>query len=106
MASYRVEVTAEACSEVRSLPGNMRQRVLQLLRALEQQPRPSNSRMLETVKAGIELSPGTELRRVRLDAWRVIYVVEDDAARVSVLALRKRPPYQYDDLDQLVQEDQ
>jgi hypothetical protein len=29
-------------------------------------------------------------------------VVEDEAKQVLVLAIRKRPPYQYDDLAQLL----
>ena len=35
------------------------------------------------------------------DAWRVIYVVETEDKVVSVLAIRQRPPYQYEDLGDL-----
>ncbi len=104
MASYRVEVTAQARKEIRQLPGNMRQRVLRALRSLQSEPRLGSSQALDTAKAGIALQPHTDLRRIRLDAWRVVYLVEDDAALVSVLAIRKRPPYQYDDLGELIQE--
>jgi mRNA interferase RelE/StbE len=102
MASYRVEVTIQARREVRGVPGNMRQRVLRLLRDLEQEPRPGSSQTLDTIRAGIVLESGTEARRVRLASWRVVYLVEDDAARVIVLAIRQRPPYQYDDLQGLI----
>jgi mRNA-degrading endonuclease RelE of RelBE toxin-antitoxin system len=102
MASYRVEVTEEARREVRQLPGNVRQRVVRLLRALEAEPRPESSRPLDTAKLGIALEPGTEPRRIRLASWRLVYVVEDKSTLVSVLAIRKRPPYQYDDLEELI----
>jgi mRNA-degrading endonuclease RelE of RelBE toxin-antitoxin system len=102
MGSYRVDVTDDARREIRQLPGNLRQRAVRLLRSLEQEPRPESSRPLDVAKAGIDLGPGAELRRVRLASWRVVYLVEDDTALVSVLAIRKRPPYQYDDLEELI----
>jgi mRNA interferase RelE/StbE len=103
MASYQVEVTHQAQREIRQLPGNMRQRVIRALRSLEQNPRPYNSRPLDAAKAGIALESGTALLRIRMASWRIIYLVEEEWALVSVLAIRKRPPYQYDDLDELVQ---
>jgi hypothetical protein len=42
------------------------------LRALEQEPRPSDSRPLDAAKAGADLGPGAELRRVRLTDWRIV----------------------------------
>jgi mRNA-degrading endonuclease RelE of RelBE toxin-antitoxin system len=103
MASYRVEVTDPARKEIRLLPGNMRQRVIRLLRALQQEPRPDNSRALDAAKDDVHLETGAELRRVRLASWRVVYLVEDERALVTVLAIRRRPPYQYGDLGQLVE---
>ncbi len=102
MASYRVEVDGQARKEIRRLPGNMRQRVIRALRALEQEPRPHNSRPLDTDKAGLALDPRTELLRIRMASWRIIYLIEDKWSLVSVLAIRKRPPYQYDDLEELL----
>jgi mRNA interferase RelE/StbE len=102
MVSYQVEVTTQARKEIRQLPGNMRQRVIRALRALEQEPRPHNSRPLDAGKAGIELASGVELLRIRMASWRIIYLVEEEWTLVSVLAVRKRPPYQYDDLGELV----
>ena len=101
MASYQVEVTDPVRKEIRRLPGHMRQRVLRALRALEHEPRPYNSRPLDAAKAGIELEPDVELRRIRIASWRVVYLVEEEWTLISVLAIRKRPPYQYNDLDEL-----
>ncbi len=81
----------------------MRQRVIRALCTLEQEPCPHNSRPLNADKAGIALEPGTELRRIRIASWRIVYFVEQEWALVSVLAIRKRPPYQYGDLNELVQ---
>ena len=105
MASYQVEVSRQAQKEIRQLSGNMRQRVIRALRALEREPHPHDSRPLDTDKAGIVLEPGTELLRIRMSSWRIIYLIEEEWALVSVLASRKRPPYQYDDLGDLVQDD-
>jgi len=38
-----------------------------------------------------------------LDRWRIIYVIDEVDLRVHVLAVRKRPPYDYGDLEQLLQ---
>ncbi len=103
MASYRVKVTSQVRKEVRRLPGNMRQRIVRTLRALEQKPRPHNSHPLDTTKSGIELEPGVELCRIRIASWRIVYLVEEEWKLISVLAVRKRPPYQYDDLDELIE---
>jgi phage-related protein len=52
MALYRVEVISSARQEIRVLPGNMRQRVLGLLKALSSQPRPDSSKQMDTLKLG------------------------------------------------------
>ncbi len=101
MASYQVEATGQVRKEIRRLPGNVRQRIIRTLRALEQEPRPHNSRLLDTVRAGIELESGAELHRIQIASWRIVYLIEEEWKLVSILAIRKRPPYQYDDLDEL-----
>ena len=39
-----------------------------------------------------------------LDNWRIVYVVSDDETAVDVVAVRKRPPYDYGDLAELLGE--
>ena len=102
MASFKVEVDRQVRKEVRRLPGHMRQRTIRALKELSTNPRPRNSRRLNTDKAGVQLAQNSELRRIRMMKWRIIYLVEDDFRLVSVLAIRKRPPYQYEDLNALV----
>lgn len=104
MALYRVEVISSARQEIRALPGNMRQRVLGLLKALSSQPRPDSSKQMDTLNLGGELPSSIGLYRIRVESWRVVYVVEEDLQLLTVLTVRKRPPYQYDNLRELLSE--
>lgn len=96
--SYHLWIKNEAKSEVRKLPGNMRQRIRRAIKDLADDPRPSYSRQMRSPE-GIE----QEVRRIRLDPWRVIYVVDEEFSEVGVLAVRKRPPYDYKDLLSLLE---
>jgi mRNA interferase RelE/StbE len=94
---YQLWIEDQAKSEVERLPGHMRQRIRQAIRTLSYEPRPHDSRAMR--------SPVTidgEIRRVRLEQWRIIYIVDEQASEVGVLAVRKRPPYNYDDLPELL----
>jgi hypothetical protein len=72
MASYRVDVSGDARIEIRRSPGNIRQRIIRGLRLLEAEPRPAGSRPLDPERAGVDLAPGAELRRIRLESWRIV----------------------------------
>jgi hypothetical protein len=63
------------------------------------QPRPSISRPLDV--EGLEVPARVEIRRARLENWRMIYAVNDLDEWVWVLAICQRPPYNYDDLAEL-----
>jgi mRNA-degrading endonuclease RelE of RelBE toxin-antitoxin system len=104
MGSYQVDVSAEARAQVRQLPGNMRQRVVRMLRELEAEPRPHTSKALDVSELAVQLPEQTEARRIRVEGWRIIYAVEEAFQRVQVLAIRKRPPYRYEDLERLLDE--
>lgn len=96
MSHYTVYVIPRAWKEIKELPGNMRQRVKRGVEALADNPRPRNSKKLNT--------PDFEhdLHRLRLDKWRIVYAVVEADKTVDVLAVRKRPPYDYRDLGQLL----
>ncbi len=81
---------------MKALPGFVRQRVKRSVTALGGEPRPSQSKELSFP----ELEG--ELRRLRIDNWRIVYAVSESARTVDVLAVRKRPPYQYEDLPELI----
>ena len=83
----------------KGLPGNARQRIRRHLQALAGRPRPRDSRRLET--SSIQLAPGVEVRRIRMDRWRIVYAVNDAESWVWVLGIYRRPPYNYEDLADL-----
>ena len=92
MSRYTVYVTLAAWKQIKSLPGHVRQRVRRAVGALADNPRPAKSKALAA--AGLKC----EVRRLRLDRWRVVYAVTEVDLIVDVLAVRKRPPYDYGDL--------
>jgi mRNA interferase RelE/StbE len=83
----------------KQLPGHVRQQVKRLIAALADAPRPHNSRLLDVT--GLDMPPGVELRRIRLGRWRVIYAVHEAEGWVWVLGVHRRPPYDYEDLNEL-----
>jgi mRNA interferase RelE/StbE len=74
----------------------MRQRVRKAIEGLRENPRPAKSKALDV--PDLE----SEVRRLRLDRWRIIYAVTEADEIVDVLAIRKRPPYDYGDLESLL----
>ena len=78
----------------------MRQRVKAVFDGLARDPRPSRSRSVDVT--GLEVPAGIEVRRLRMEKWRIVYAVHDQEGWVWVLAVRQRPPYEYDDLPELV----
>lgn len=98
MSRYTVYVIPRAWQEIKNLPGNMRQRVKRAVDGLADDPHPPRSRRLETGR----ITPA--LYRLRLDRWRIVYGVAEEDRVVDVLAVRKRPPYDYGDLEALIAE--
>lgn len=94
--AYTVFVIPQAWQEMKELPGNMRQRVKREVDQLRDDPRPARSQQLTVETTGVVLC------RVRLDRWRLVYAISEDTNQIFVLAIRKRPPYNYDDLNHLL----
>lgn len=97
--SYDLFIEPDVHDIRRDLPGHFRQRIRRLIDELGATPRPAGSRALDIT--GLALPSGVELRRIRLDRWRIVYAVSDAEQWVWLLALRRRPPYSYDDLPEL-----
>jgi mRNA interferase RelE/StbE len=97
---YTVYVTPQAWKEIRNLPGNVRQRVRRAVGGLAEEPRPPRSKRLDV--PDVE----NEVRRIRLERWRIIYGIDEALAGVDVLTVRKRPPYDYGDLSALIEKAQ
>ena len=91
MSNYTIYIRPQPFQEIKSLPGNMRQRVRQAIGALRENPRPSQSKQLDVP---FEL----DLWRLRIDNWRIVYAISEADKIVDILTVRKRPPYNYEDL--------
>lgn len=98
MSRYEVYVTPCAWAEIKGLPGHVRQRVRRAMGALRDDPRPPASKRLNVPALG------RELRRLRLDRWRLVYAITEAEQVVDVLAVRRRPPYDYRDVEALLEE--
>jgi mRNA interferase RelE/StbE len=99
--NYAVYIESEVHEGRRNLPGHVRQRIGRLIGELAHDPRPSISQHLDDT----DIAPPekVELRRIRLEHWRLIYAVNDQEQWAWVLGLYRRPPYDYENLDELVQ---
>jgi len=97
---YRVWLEPEVHAQRTKLPGSVRQRVKRQIDKLAKEPRPSISRLLDA--SGINLPSEIEIRRIRLENWRILYAVNDNQGWVWILAIHRRPPYGYEDLPELI----
>jgi mRNA-degrading endonuclease RelE of RelBE toxin-antitoxin system len=100
MSPLDLWIEPDAHETRKTLPGQVRQWIRREIEALVDEPRPSNSRALGV--AGLDVPPGVEFRRVRLEHWRIVYALNSAEGWVWVLSIRRRPPYDYEDLADLV----
>lgn len=98
--SYELFLEPEVHAARLDLPGQIRQRIRRAIFDLATDPRPANSDELTTDPSAVP--PRVDVRRLRLERWRVIYAVNDDEQWVWVLGIYRRPPYNYEDLADLV----
>lgn len=83
--SYRVELTTAAARQVKKLPRPARDRVLDAIEDLAEEPRPHGAKKLVGEKSAW---------RVRVGDYRVIYDVLDDELVVTVVrAAHRRDVY-------------
>jgi mRNA-degrading endonuclease RelE of RelBE toxin-antitoxin system len=73
--AYSVWIETEFHAARETLPGNIRQRVKRLVSGLTKEPRPANSQSLDT--KDLDLPDAVEMRRIRLERWRILYAVND-----------------------------
>jgi len=99
VSRYTVYITPQALREIKDLPGHMRQRVKRAIDALAENPHAPDSKVLELPE---DIETEAELWRLRLDKWRIVYAVTEADNAIDVLAVRRRPPYDYGDLEALL----
>jgi mRNA interferase RelE/StbE len=81
VADFQVELTGRARKQYTALDPAIRDRIRRALLELADDPTPAQ------VKA---LAGGGRLLRVRVGAWRIIYQVEHDRARVVIVDIGHR----------------
>jgi mRNA interferase RelE/StbE len=98
VSSWTVYVTPAALKEIKRLPGHLRQRIRRAVGELKRNPRPVKSKALDIPNVACEV------RRLRLDRWRIVYGLTEEDLVIDVFAVRKRPPYDYGDLTTLLKD--
>jgi mRNA interferase RelE/StbE len=91
----QVELGHIAQNDLKRLRGTDQRRIIRAIDDLDTDPRPPGSKRLEDVSTEIEV------RRLRLDPWRIVYVIIDE--QPLILAIRRRPPYDYADVATLIE---
>jgi mRNA interferase RelE/StbE len=102
VTAYKVYVTPTALQEIRQLPGQVRQRAKRAVDGLKANPHPPGSKALDLSDLPMPPEAPHEVWRLRLDRWRIVYAITEESKIIDVLAVRKRPPYDYGDLDRLL----
>jgi mRNA interferase RelE/StbE len=92
----KAQLSKIAWDELKRLPGNVRRQLTVAIDELETDPRPPGSKQLVLAEEQVDA------RRMRLGEWRIVYLVRDD--RPLILAIRRRPPYDYSDLRSLIEQ--
>lgn len=77
---YTVELKRSAEKELERLPEIMHDRIVENLLALEQDPRPR----------GVKKLKDQDTYRMRVGDYRVIYLIDDPAKRIDVVAIGHR----------------
>lgn len=77
---YLVRLKPSAEKELDRLPSHLFDRVVRAIRQLVSQPRPANCKRLR----------GSELYRVRVGDYRVLYTVDDPRREVEIVAIGHR----------------
>ena len=80
-ALYSVVIKRSAEKELRAVPLSDLKRVIDRIRGLAQQPRPSRCE---------KLSGESERYRIRQDDYRIVYGIDDAALRVDVVKVGHR----------------
>lgn len=79
--SYKVTIKKSAQKEIKALPKNVIKRVLNKIKQLAEEPRPSGCRKIV----------GTENTwRIRVGNYRIIYNVFDEILLIEVIAVKHR----------------
>lgn len=88
--TYRLKLSRRVRADIDALPGHIRQRVRRTIALLAENPRPETARALYGDLKGYY--------RIRIDAYRVIYTIDDDIVVIEIVRVAKRTSRTYNDL--------
>lgn len=77
---YRIVIENRAGNEIKSLPDDIIQRVIDAIRALESNPRPHGTKKLI----------GGDGWRVKIRTYRILYTIDDKQRLISVYRVKHR----------------
>jgi mRNA interferase RelE/StbE len=81
MSDFSIRFARSARKELEALPNSVVQRIFEKIEALAKNPRPAGCK---------KLKGSTDLWRIRIGAYRVIYSILDKLIRVEIIAIRHR----------------
>ena len=81
MVEYSIVFARSASRELRSLDSPVALRLLKRIEALAQEPRPPGV---------VKLEGATDLWRVRVGEWRIVYRIADRERLIDIVAVRHR----------------
>jgi len=81
MPDYKITFARSASKELNDLPANLIRRIVARIDALAKEPRPSGCR---------KIKGETDLWRVRIGDYRVVYSVDDQTRAVDIVRVRHR----------------
>ncbi|GIK74863.1 MAG: hypothetical protein BroJett021_38510 [Chloroflexota bacterium] len=91
MKVYQIDIARSVRRQIEELPGHMRQRVKREIAKLAFNPRPDHARELRGSLA--------DRYKIRLDHYRLVYRVDDEAVTVVILKAGMKHDGFYDELD-------
>lgn len=91
MKVYQIDIALSVRRQIEELPGNIRQRIKREIAKLAFNPRPENAKELRGSLTG--------RYKIRLDHYRLVYRVDDDAVTVVILKAGMKHDGFYDNLD-------
>ncbi len=100
---YKVWMRPAVHSARKKLPGHIRQRIKRKIEDLGSEPRPSRSKRLRLPpEVGVNINMDWEVRRIRIANWRIVYAISETWKEIAILAIHQRPPYEYEDLEDIL----
>lgn len=84
---YQIKLLESAYNDRTTIPdGEIYQQIKSTITGLAEDPRPGNSTELQVQLVKL----GWQSRKIRINAWRILYAVDDTAEQVVVLAIKPK----------------